>query len=851
MAGKDTLTDDFPPPYEVDASLFLLWCLQKAVCRLKKRSFLDLKTHDTHIDHADVWRRNEFIVSIVKDALFRDRRNDKIPVFLENFVKDETALLQAIRINRVLKNDFGIAHGIASPAVIVLDLYPMDIDTSNEIIRQACNELVLGSIDLSSEENVNAFKNKFWTMDNTGFSPLISKMIDPTKICDEQARFLHENQSTFGAPASCDENGQTHFSYSMLGHRHSPVLVVLGLFSEPRFLHGMGSVDEMPPVYTPHYRQKKPFTRHDESMFIFSFVEELILACGQGLAAVLAPSDLCRVPEAVGMRKRWVKEFDSIYVDATLDTALYQLLKLPKARNRQQKYDDAGKVYYNLYDDMSPSDLLLHFLPHPFENSDNQYQKSSPNAVNKYSLIPPRASQEYLNWMSVVDIPKNTPSNGLMEKRGGALIDIDADALTRRMRAYLDPGLSWHEYTALGFGLTDRHINFKPEEARERIIKQTAYNPENIRPYAFKPFDIRKCYYSTAIPLWNDHRAELARQFRDGNNCIVTRPAAAIEQEGNPFFLTTNLTDGDLMRGHAYCIPFLLYDKNDQAHPNLSPHILDYLLTLGIRDISDSERLAKLVWHHVLAIGFSPSYLAMNNAALQYDWPRIPFPIPAGALEGEKALALLERSAALGELVGELLIPELPLPLLGIAERVTPYSDIAALSGRNSSRNAAHEVSINSIALKGKWGYEKERKNSGDGTSKNVMPGSGRLLRRGYTNKERLALENLGAAMGLHAGAIYVALGIDTCDIFINQNVYWRNVPSRIWEYRIGGYPVLKKWLSYREYDILKRELRCDEVIYFSHMAHRLTTLCLLEGRLDTNFAEIRDHGGDPQKGKS
>src|SRR5947209_11976020 len=39
-------------------------------------------------------------------------------------------------------------------------------------------------------------------------------------------------------------------------------------------------------------------------------------------------------------------------------------------------------------------------------------------------------------------------------------------------------------------------------------------------------------------------------------------------------------------------------------------------------------------------------------------------------------------------------------------------------------------------------------------------------------------------------------------DIFLNDRVYWSNVPADVWALTIGGYPVLKKWLSYREYKI-------------------------------------------------
>ena len=44
-----------------------------------------------------------------------------------------------------------------------------------------------------------------------------------------------------------------------------------------------------------------------------------------------------------------------------------------------------------------------------------------------------------------------------------------------------------------------------------------------------------------------------------------------------------------------------------------------------------------------------------------------------------------------------------------------------------------------------------------------------------------------------------------TFDIYLNDRAYWRNVPATVWNYKLGGYQVLKKWLSYREHKVLHR----------------------------------------------
>ena len=78
------------------------------------------------------------------------------------------------------------------------------------------------------------------------------------------------------------------------------------------------------------------------------------------------------------------------------------------------------------------------------------------------------------------------------------------------------------------------------------------------------------------------------------------------------------------------------------------------------------------------------------------------------------------------------------------------------------------------------WGYF--------GSVDIVMPGKGRPVERTYTEEERTAM-----------GDAVTALGETTFDIYLNERAFWRCVPAVVWNYKLGGHQVLKKWLSYRE----------------------------------------------------
>ena len=79
-----------------------------------------------------------------------------------------------------------------------------------------------------------------------------------------------------------------------------------------------------------------------------------------------------------------------------------------------------------------------------------------------------------------------------------------------------------------------------------------------------------------------------------------------------------------------------------------------------------------------------------------------------------------------------------------------------------------------------------------------------------------------------------------TLDIYLNNHAYWRNVPEPVWNYYIGGYQVIKKWLSYREYDLLGRPLNLDEITEVTNMTRRIAALILMESELNENYQRVK-----------
>ena len=73
----------------------------------------------------------------------------------------------------------------------------------------------------------------------------------------------------------------------------------------------------------------------------------------------------------------------------------------------------------------------------------------------------------------------------------------------------------------------------------------------------------------------------------------------------------------------------------------------------------------------------------------------------------------------------------------------------------------------------------------------------------------------------------------------LNGESLWSVVPIDVWNYTLGGYQVLKKWLSYREFRLLDRPLRSEEAAYFAQVVRRITAILLLGPALDANYQAI------------
>ena len=174
---------------------------------------------------------------------------------------------------------------------------------------------------------------------------------------------------------------------------------------------------------------------------------------------------------------------------------------------------------------------------------------------------------------------------------------------------------------------------------------------------------------------------------------------------------------------------------------------------------------------------------------------------PSGQVGRREAAEALAQSAAQGRELARLLDPDTPVPGVTSGRR-RPEIAAIAVPATADDRNMAGD----DFALTAGWGHY--------GAGGAVMPGQGRIVERAFTPEERTAL-----------GGALPALGETTFDVYLNARAFWRNVPAAAWRYKLGGYQVLKKWLSYRERSILGRPLHPEEVQHFTDTARRIRAI--------------------------
>ena len=798
-----------------------------------------------------------------RSAFFaRFNEGEAVPYFYEPFLEafdpalrkqlgvwytpTEVVRYMVARVDKALKDDLGIADGLAAENVYVLDpccgtgAYLAEVlrriaanldgrglgALAGARVKQAALERVFG-FEIMPAPFVVAHLQVGLTMQTLDV-PLADDGVERAGV------FLTNALTGWG-----DEKGeQTIMAFlqelreerDRAEHvkKETPILVILG---NPPYNGFAGMAVDEERALSEAYRStklvRKPEGQGLNDLYVrfFRMAERRIAEkTGQGVVCFISNYSWLDGLSFTGMRERYLEAFGVIHIDClngdkyktgkvapdgSPDPSIFSTEGDPVGIQvgtaittlvRKSDHTPAKKVgFRHLWGQAKRAELLATSKDEP----DALYKSIEPVLKLGLPFVSTTMNENWFDWPSLPDLfPVSFP--GVTTNRDAFLVDIDLERLKVRVKNYFNPDLS-HEEISRRYPVVMKETSSIQSNARQvRDLRLARGGPDEAAfiCYAHRPFDNRWIYWEADSGLLARPSPSFRLQVFEGNFYLEAR-----QREAKEAFSRGTLVRhiaGDFGNGRSHFFPVWLRGDGSGTsergvhRANLSVAAECYLNRLGL-SVED-------MFHHVLAILHDPIYREANAGALRMEWPRIPLPDwPNGKRASTKDK--LCRSAARGRELARLLDPD--MPVLGVTTgTLRPELSLFAVPSTIGGRN----MTGHDFAVTVGWGHY----GSGDA----VMPGQGRAVERAYSLDERTAL-----------GKTVSVLGKKTFDVYLNDYAFWRNVPDAVWSYKLGGYQVLKKWLSYRELSILDRPLKPEEVQHFTDTARRVAAMMLLKSQ--------------------
>ena len=812
---------------------------------------------------------------VERDAFFaRFDEGQAVPYFYEPFLQafdpalrkqlgvwytpPEVVRYMVARVDRALKDDLGIADGLAAENVYVLDpccgtgaylaetlrrvaanLQGQGLGAlTGARVKQAATERVFG-FEIMPAPFVVAHLQVGLTMQGLD-APLAEDGSERAGIflTNSLTGWERQAQQELSIPELEEERDRAEQV-----KQDKPILVVLG---NPPYNGFAGvAIDEeweLMEAYRQPRRVELGDARGLNDLYIrfFRMAERRIAEkTGQGVVCFISNYSWLDSLSCPGMRERYLDAFDVIRIDnlngdkyrtgkvapdGSPDPSIFSTPDDPVGIQvgtaiatlvRKREHSAAANVHFrSIWGQAKLERLTDTAEAHP----DELYDAIEPVLPLGLPFAPVAVSPD---WFHSPALPELFPTSfpGVHSGRDRLLIDIDLDRLKQRIADYFDHELS-HDEIARRYPAAMRNSSaFKVRDARrvrEALLARGGPNETGFVRDAYRPFDNRWLYWEADRRLLTAPSPDYWPHVFAGNLWLssaqhlrkgASEPQACVTRNVGSFHL--------IERGAAMFPAWLSEDALGADTPggrrtNSSPAARRYLERLGLT-VED-------LFHHALSVLHDPAYRQANAGALRMEWPRIPLPhwpeLSARTVTGESDLAAkveeatttLAAGIARGRELTALLDPETPVPGVTTGQLRPEIAAIAVPATKHG-----HNMFGDDFDLTAGWGHF--------GSGQAVMPGQGHAVERSYTGTERSALTD-----------VLDTLGETTYDIHLNDNAYWRNVPGNVWTFRLGGYQVLKKWLSYREGKVLGRALRADEVQYFSETARRIAAILSITG---------------------
>ena len=747
------------------------------------------------------------------------------------YTPPEVVRYMVARVDRAVRDDLGIADGLAAENVYVLDpccgtgaylaevlrriaanlasrglgalagarvkqaavgrVFGFEIMPAAFVVAHLQIGLTLQDLDAPLADDGAERAGVFLTNALTGWEPRTTKPLLFPELEEERDRSDQVKQET-------------------------PILVILG--NQPYNGFAGMAVDEerdLSDAYRTTRRVRRPEGQGLNDLYVrfFRMAERRIAEkTGRGVVCFISNYSWLDSLSFTGMRERYLEAFDAVRIDClngdsrktgktapdgSPDPSIFSTSGDPVGIQvgtaittlvRKANHAPADAVgFRHLWGQAKHAELTATAEVEP----GTLYEEIAPILPLGLPFVRTAVSVGWFDWPALPDLfPVSFP--GVKTSRDGFLVDVDLDRLRARVADYFDGSLTHEDIAQRYPGVMKTTAGFNARKVRDTLIARGGPDEGGFVRFAYRPFDTRWLYWEADGSLLDRPRPDYRPHVFEGNLWIEAREREA-KEDFSRGTLVRHLADNFGNGLSSFFSTWLVDDGLGSDHTgqrvNLSETAQRWLGRLGAN--------AEDLFYHVLATLHDPAYRTANAGALRMEWPRIPLlGWPDG--EADEAATALAASATRGRALAPLLDSD--TPVRGVTEG-TLRPEIAALAVPTTLDG--HHMTGDDFALTTGWGHY----GSGDA----VMPGQGRLVERPYTPEERAAMGN-----GLPV------LGETTFDIYLNTRAFWRNIHAHVWTYKLGGYQVLKKWLSYREHEILGRMLTLEDVQHFTDTARRI-----------------------------
>ena len=552
-----------------------------------------------------------------RDAFFaRFNEGEAVPYFYEPFLEAfdpalrkqlgvwytpaEVVRYMVARVDRALKDDLGIADGLAAENVYVLDpccgTGAYLAETLKRIaanlqasgtgaltgarVKQAATQRVFGfeimpapfvvahlqvgltmqDLDAPLSEDGAERAGVFLTNALTGWEPQVQKPLPFPELEEERDRAERVKQDT-------------------------PVLVILG---NPPYNGFAGmAVDEereLSQAYRTTRNVRRPEGQGLNDLYVrfFRMAERRIAErTGQGIVCFISNYSWLDGLSFTGMRERYLEAFDVVRIDC-LNGDKYRTGKTtPEGAPDPSIFStpgdpvgiQVGTAIATLVRkaDHAPAEAVgfRHLWGQSKREDLTATAQAEPDAL--YDDIEPvlplglpfgavAVNSSWQDWPALPDLfPTSFP--GVQTKRDGFLIDTDLGRLNGRISDYFDSALSHDEIERIYPPAMKNSSGFVVSEARlvrDALLARGGPVDDNFVRHAYRPFDTRWLYWEAGQGLLGRPVPDYKQHIFEGNLCLVTQQKP--RREWSPPQVISAIGCLDLMDRSATCV-----------HPHLAP----------------------------------------------------------------------------------------------------------------------------------------------------------------------------------------------------------------------------------------------------------------------------------------